>query len=71
MFLTCPEHIAAGCKLCGGTGYLSRDGFVVLTAHVLDANSVFMGGPSQQSRRRAEDIADLLIATGVEFTGTF
>jgi hypothetical protein len=37
---------------------------VWLIASMLDHPSVFMGGPSQRSKRRAQDIIDALLAEG-------
>lgn len=43
------------CNGCGGHGGLTRDLLVIHMAGWLDSPSVYMGGPSERSKKRADD----------------
>jgi hypothetical protein len=53
------------CNNCGGYGYLHPKIALHVIGTILDNPSVYMGGPSQQSLRRAKMIVDYLIDEGV------
>lgn len=59
------ERGGPDCNTCGGTGEITPDVLVPVIASLLDSPSVYMGGPSQQSRKRAARIVELLHDYGV------
>lgn len=48
------------CNNCNGAGYLTRELLEVIFASMLDSPSVYMGGPSQGSRRKARRLIEHL-----------
>lgn len=48
------------CNNCGGTGYLTTAVLRRIIASVFDHPSVYMGGPSQGSLRKADKIIEVL-----------
>ena len=48
------------CNNCGGCGYITRITVERCIASILDSPSVYMGGPSRGSLRKADRIGDYL-----------
>lgn len=52
------------CNNCGGEGVISEETTKRVIASILDGSSVYMGGPSKQSLKRAGRIVDYLVEQG-------
>jgi hypothetical protein len=48
------------CNNCGGNGHLTDEFIKCIMASILDYPSVYMGGPSENNKRRAQKIIDFL-----------
>ena len=48
------------CNNCGGNGYLTDEIIKRIIASILDYPSVYMGGPSEGNKRRAQKIIEFL-----------
>lgn len=48
------------CQNCGGVGHITPEHAQRAIASILDYPSVYMGGPSQQSMRRALQVIEYL-----------
>lgn len=53
------------CNNCGGRGTVGREVIERVIGGILDHPSVYMGGPSRQSMRKAAAIADYLSDQGI------
>lgn len=53
------------CNSCGGNGYLTDEIICLMIASVIDHPSVYMGGPSRNSMRKAEQIIKNLKEDGL------
>lgn len=53
------------CTECGGYGYITPSNLKTRIACSLDYPSVYMDGPSPQSRKRAERIFEILEDVGI------
>lgn len=52
------------CNNCAGRGYITEDVAQRVIASILDHPSVYMGGPSQGSMRKAKRIIEYLVDQG-------
>lgn len=52
------------CNNCNGMGYIMAETVKVRIASILDNPSIYMGGPSKSSLRKADRITDYLIEQG-------
>lgn len=76
MVVTCKECSGSGqiefsrerggpmCNNCGGNGYLTEEIIGRVIASILDYPSVYMGGPSKGSLRKAKKITEYLVQQG-------
>ena len=48
------------CNNCAGNGYLTDEIIKRIIASILDYPSVYMGGPSEDNKRRAQKIIEFL-----------
>lgn len=53
------------CNSCGGNGYLTDEILYRMIASIIDHPSVYMGGPSHNSMRKAERIVTELKREGL------
>jgi RecJ-like exonuclease len=53
------------CNSCGGNGYLTDEILCCMIASIIDHPSVFMGGPSHNSMRKAQRIVTELKREGL------
>ena len=56
------------CPSCGGNGYLTDEILCRMIASMIDHPSVYMGGPSINSRRKAVNIIEMLKKEGLLLT---
>ena len=55
------------CNTCMGAGYMTEKVVLPTIASILDHPSVYMGGPSKQSLKKARKILDYLASLGADF----
>lgn len=48
------------CNNCGGNGYLTDESIKITIASILDYPSVYMDGPSEGNKRKAQKIIEFL-----------
>lgn len=54
------EKGGPACNNCGGRGVMTKEHMCLAIASILDNPSVYMGGPSQGSLRKADRILEYL-----------